>query len=152
MTQELDQLAGLAAQADAGAIELDPVDPNAPPPPAVIDYAHEARGMVDMFGALATGYAPKCAPLWAAETKQRIAEATAPVMAKYNFTLGAMPCELVLMVVAGPVLYQTSRIIAQQMNDEKQAAAKVQAEGTQKAAPVDTAPAPEVSPQTALYA
>ena len=148
----LDQLEGLANEADTGAKLLDPVDPNAPPPPAVIDHAAEARGLVDMLGALITGYSPACGPLWNADTKARIAEAAAPVMVKYNFSMGGMPPELVLLIVAGPVLYQSSKIVAHQMNAEKKAAADVQDVRAKPAqvAPQESPQAP-TSPQTALY-
>jgi len=150
--EALDQLEGLAIEADTGAKALDPVDPNAPPPPAVIDYAQEARGLVDMLGALITGYAPACGPLWNESTKGRIAEAAAPVMVKYNFSIGGMPPELVLLVVAGPVLYQSSKIVAKQMNEDRKTAPVVEDAKAKPvtAAPTDTPEAP-TSPQTALY-
>lgn len=149
---ELDQLDGLAAAADEHAATLDPVDPNAPPPAPVLNYETEARGMVDMFAALVTGYAPKCAPLWAQDTKTRIAMAAVPVMEKYGFSLGAIPPELTLIIVAGPVLYQTSKVIAQQMNEDRERAESKKAADVPPAtiAPTDTPEMP-TAPQTALY-
>ena len=149
---DLDQLAGMAAESDLGAKALDPVDPNAPPPPPVLNYQTEARGMVDMFAAFATGYAPKCAPIWDEETKARISIATAPVMEKYGFTLGNIPPELILVGVAGPVLYQTSKVIAQQINDDKaRAEAKAKENAPQSSIATTASPELAVSPQTALY-
>lgn len=149
---DLDQLDGMATEADIGAKALDPVDPNAPLPPAVVDYPIEARKMVDMLGGLIAGYSPQCGPLWNAPTRERIAEALAPVLVKYNVTMGAIPPEITLLFIAGPVLYQSSKIIAHQMNAEKKAAQDVQDAVIKPAhiAPTDTPEAP-VSPQTALY-
>lgn len=173
---ELDQLDGLVAQADAGAASLDAPavageggELAAPQGP---DFAGEARGMVDMFAALVVGYAPKAEPLWGEGTKARVSMALAPVLEKYGFTLGAMPCELTLIVVAGPVLWQTSRVVAAQMNTDKglaQAKAK-KSEAAQVADPITAAtdptpaappapadgaptagPVPVVHPQMALY-
>lgn len=129
-----------------------------PPPPPPRDYMIEAAGAVDTFAALAVGYAPKAADLWDTEAKNRITAALAPVMEKYNFSLGALPPELTLLIVAGPVLYQTSRVIASQMADQR-AKAKPPAVakpadphagqlGTQRP---NESPELAVHPQTALY-
>lgn len=170
---ELDQLDGLVNQADAGASQLDapmageggqlPAAPQGP------DFNMEARGMVDMFAALVVGYAPKAEPLWGEGTKARVSMALAPVLEKYGFSMGAMPCELTLIVVAGPVLWQTSRVVAAQMAQDKpkpkakDPAAQVADPITAATAPIDqaqppapddapaAAPAPAVHPQMALY-
>lgn len=126
--EDLDKLDGIAEQADAGAVSMDtqpgedgqggelvPMGP---------DYMLEARGTVDMFAALVVGYAPKAESVWTDQAKQRTAAALAPVMEKYGFSFGNMPPELTLLIVAGPLLWQTSRIVAAQMADEKAKAAK----------------------------
>jgi hypothetical protein len=128
-----------------------------PPAEPVKDFAGEARAAVDTFAALAVGYAPAAGDLWDDAAKSRIAAALGPVMEKYGFSLGALPPELTLIIVAGPVLYQTSKIIAAQMADQKakdKPAPKVQS--TEPAATLGQAEAaatPEVArhPQAALY-
>jgi len=157
---ELAGLASLAAEADQSAAAVAaPGDPTAPelPPPGP-DFATEAAGMVDMLGAMICGYSPACAPLWGADTKQRMAMSVAPVMEKYGFSFGAMPVELAALVVCGPVLYQSARIIGAQMADDKARAAQAQQRAQEtNAAPVTAPPAPadapaaSVHPQMALY-
>lgn len=123
----LDALAGAAAAADAAAIAAAPAavpDPNAPPEEPPTDYATAAMGAVDMFAGLVCGYAPAAATIWTEPTKARVAAAMAPVMEKYGFTLGNMPPELVLIVVAGPPLFQSSRLVAAQIAADKGKAAE----------------------------
>ena len=134
-----------------------------------MDFATEARGAVDMFAAMVTGYAPKAEPLWTEGAKTRVSMALAPVMEKYGFSFGAMPCEVTLLIVAGPLLWQTSRIVAAQMQadraqdvkakpvkeapaDPLTRAAQPQAPDQPKAGDVHQAPMPEVHDQMKLYA
>ena len=128
-----------------------------PPAPPPRDWMNEAGGAVDTFAALAVGYAPAAADLWDAVAKDRIKAALAPVMEKYNFSLGALPPELTLLIVAGPVLYQTSKIIGAQMQEQRAKArpapaklADAQHTGMSPVRPTD---APEIlrSPQEKLY-
>ena len=132
MSNELDQLAGIAAEADTAAAppELTP-DGQPVQPAAAIDYATEAAAAVDMFAGLVTGYAP------------------APVLEKYGVSVGAMPPELLLIVTAGPLLYQTSKLVAAQMHAQK---AKAPAADTAAppAGPAES-PGPQIHPQVALY-
>lgn len=127
---DLDNLDGLAAQADAGAVSMDtPPGPDGQGPGTELasvgpDYLTEARGIVDMFAAMVVGYAPKAESVWTDPDKSRTAAALAPVMKKYAFTLGGMPCELALIIVAGPLLWQSSKIVAAQMAEKKAKAAK----------------------------
>lgn len=129
---DLDQLTHMATQADSGAAEIDAqargpeLDENGQPvavqqPP---DFQHEAAAAVDLFAAMAVGYAPKCATVWTDAAKGRTAAALAPVMEKYGFSFGGMPPELTLLIVAGPLLWQSSRIVAAQINDEKRSQAQ----------------------------
>ena len=158
---ELAGLAGIAAEADQAAAGVAaPGDPTAPElaPPGP-DYATEAAGMVDMLGAMICGYSPACAPLWGTETKQRMSMSVAPVMEKYGFSFGAMPCEMTAIVVCGPVLYQSARIIGAQMAEDKVKAAEAQQQAAARNAAglpapkaPDDAPAAAVHPQMALYA
>jgi len=119
--------------------------------------------MVDMFAAMAVGYAPKADSVWTEQAKARTAMALAPVMEKYAFSFGAMPPELTLIIVAGPLLWQTSKLVAAQMAEEKAKAKPKEAKPEQKAGdtiseatakPVgqwENAPSPPVHPQMALY-
>lgn len=157
--EELDQFTHIAAQADAGAVAADlealPPEqrPEEPPPPT--DYGTEAAGAVDMFAALACGFAPKATVVWTDAAKARTAQALAPVMEKYGFTFGALPPELTLAVVAGPLLWQTARCVGQQIEQQKaeaQAKAPQAQTGIERAAQAATAvPETAVHSQMALY-
>jgi len=83
------------------------------------DYAKEAAGMVDMFTAMVTGYAPATVGIWNDAAKQRTAAALAPVLEKYGVSFGALPVELTLAIVAGPLLWQSARAISQQAKADK---------------------------------
>lgn len=137
---ELDQLANLAAAADAGANAADAPIPESPQAdPNMPNFDTEASGMVSIFAALIIGFCPKVEPLWGNDTQARVAQALSPVLQKYNFTIGGMPCELTLLIVAGSVLYQSARVIAAHLDEESKKAAKpsdkvVEAEATVRAA------------------
>lgn len=165
---ELDNLQGVAAAADAGATEMDGQNMAPGTEVATVEqgpnYAMEARGMVDMFAAMAVGYAPKAESVWTEQAKARTAMALAPVMEKYSFSFGAMPPELTLVIVAGPLLWQTSKLVAAQMAEEKAKAKTKDAEKPKTKAgdtiteaaekPVgqwENAPAAPTHPQMALY-
>jgi len=152
---ELAGLTGLAAEVDgAAAAVAAPGDPNAPtlPEPGP-DFGMEARGAVDMLGAMICGYAPQAESVWTEPTRERMAASLAPVMAKYGFSFGAMPVELTALIVCGPVLWQSSRIVATKINVDKAAAAARAGEGGPTVADVTPAETPqgEVHPQLALY-
>jgi hypothetical protein len=149
---ELDQLDGLAAQADAAAAAQDPVDPNAPPAPEPVNFQGEAAGLVDMFAALVVGYAPKTESIWHDAAKARVVMALVPVMEKYNFSMGGMPVELVLLITAGPLLWQTSRVVAKQMEQENAAKAQtVEVKASKPQQQPTESPQMQTSPQSALY-
>lgn len=157
---DLDNMQHIAASADAGAIEADAaargpeLDESGQPiaPPAPVDYGSEAAAVVDVFTALATGYAPACGDIWTPEAKARTAQALGPVMEKYGFSIGTMPPELTLAIVAGPLLWQTARAMATQTATEKAKARSAQV-GTQQSPQAAAMEAPELKthPQTALY-
>lgn len=160
MSAELDQLHGLAIAADAEALPPVPETPALgedgqplPPPP---DFATEAAGAVDMFGALVVGYCPKAESIWTPETKGRIAGALAPVMEKYGVTFGSLPPEIMLLVVAGPPLWQSSRLLAEQINADREKASQAQGKApegppTSIAPPAEEFPVQERHPQMGLY-
>lgn len=150
MTTELDQLATIAAEADAATAPPPVVDPNAPPPPPPVDYLREAGQAIETFTALVVGYAPATSEVWTDAAKARVTAALVPVMEKYAMTFGNLPPELMLLIVAGPPLYQSSKLIAAQMKSEKVAKALEKPEAKPAAAKPD-APELLVHPQVALY-
>lgn len=158
---ELEKLAGMAAEADAAAAGAVPgaalgaPGPEAPPPEAT--RLDQANDLVTMFSGLVIGYVPETALVFTPEANARCAMALAPVMEKYNWSMDAMPCELVAAVVVGPVIYSAGKMVM----------AKIQAERAQVAAPAggpaapgmpfgapvsdNVAPASGQHPQMALY-
>lgn len=146
---DLSRLAGAAAEADADALPPPPagLDAAGQPVPLGPDYATEAAGAVEFFTAMATGYCPATSQIWTDQTKQRVSAALAPVFEKYAFSLGAMPPEVILLIVAGPPLFATARAIAAQVQSDRQKAAK------EAAKPEEKKEAPEVlrHPQVDLY-
>lgn len=150
---ELDQLDHIAAAADEGAAIADNGG-QALPVETGPDFGNEAAGMVDMVTGLLIGYAPGTAAIWTPEAKQRTAAALVPVMEKYGFSFGALPPEITLLVVAGPLLWQSSRVVAAQIEaDKAKAATQRKPQGIEGAAqmPTDRPPAQERHPQEALY-
>lgn len=147
------QFEGGASIADGVGVPVEPAPGEPGGPPAPPDYAIEARGAVDMFTACLVGYAPRTESVWSEAAKHRTAAALAPVMEKYGFSFGGLPPEWTLVIVAGPLLWQSSRLVAAQMAEEK--AKKPQTvEDKTKAASVggiESAPGPKIAPQTALY-
>lgn len=151
-SNDLDHLDGLAASVDAEHNGTLPSGELIADQPAPVDYATEAAATVDTFAALVGGYCPAAGELWDTTKKQAVAMALAPVMEKYNFTLGALPPELTLIIVAGPLLYQTSKVVAGQMAADKAKAKQATAQVQKTPAPAaDTAPGPARMPQEALY-
>lgn len=110
----------LPAEGAEGAVPM----PEAQPGP---DYHREASGAVDMFAAMLTGFAPKAADIWTPGTKQAVAGAMVPVMEKYGFSFGAMPPEVLLLIVAGPPVYQSARLMADTIEEKRAEAAKEKA-------------------------
>lgn len=163
---DLDNLTHMAALADAGATEIDAAargpeldeHGQAIVQAAPTDYHTEAAGAVDMFAALVVGFAPKAEPIWSAEAKARTAAALAPVMEKYGFSFGAMPPEITLAIVAGPLLWQSSRVVAEQLEEKRRESARrpdvtdVQAHAQRDPAP-ESGAGPEVKThaQMGLY-
>lgn len=152
----LDELDGLAAQVDSEHLEVNTEGTplaNVPPP---VDYLGEATKGVDIFASLIVGYCPPTAELWSSDKKQAVSEALAPVLEKYKISIGLdkLPCELVLIIVAGPLLYQSSKMVAAQMKREQDAAKQAKQDNQVKAPADPGAPeSPEVlrHPQTELY-
>lgn len=158
-TSDLDALDSLAAQVDADTSGTLPDGTLIADQPAPVNYAMEAAATVDTIAALVGGYCPTAGALWDNDRKAAVTQALAPVLEKYGITLGALPPELTLIIVAGPLLYQTSKAVAMQINTDRQKAspAKVAAHGTVtdlasvQPKPAATTPEVERHPQTALY-
>ena len=110
----LDALAGMAAQADAEAAGvLNPAAPGAPGAQADMgpDYMKGAAGLVDLASAALDGYAPGAG--WPEEKRALMAASIAPVLEKYGWNVeGTLPCELVALMVCGPALYQSAKLVA----------------------------------------
>jgi hypothetical protein len=123
-TPGLDSLGGMVAGIDAeAAAALDPSQgqPGQPAPQGP-DYLRGASGMVDMARAMIGGFAPGAE--WDEATSGRMAASLAPVFEKYGIDMEtAMPCELVALVVCGPVLYQSARGIAHKIKMDRLALA-----------------------------
>jgi hypothetical protein len=123
-TPGLDALGGMVAGIDAeAAAALDPShgqpgqQPDMPQGP---DYLRGAQGIVDMGRALVGGFAPGAE--WDEATGTRMAASLAPVFEKYGIDMeSAMPCELVALIVCGPVLYQSARGIAHKIKMDRYA-------------------------------
>ncbi|WP_250479127.1 MULTISPECIES: hypothetical protein [unclassified Caballeronia] len=118
-------LGGMAADIDGQAHEaMNPgaAQAAAEAAAAAPDYLTEAKGTVEFLGAMLDGYAPG-AGFKPAEV-ERMSMAVAPVMEKYGFTLGAMPCELVALIVCGPVLYNSAKVVAAKLRADQAEAAR----------------------------
>ena len=124
-TSDLDQLDAAIAAADGEAFpdvpELPPVDENGDPLPAPPDYNTEAAAAVDIFAALLIGVCPEAVAVWTDDTKDRVAAALAPVLEKYGVTIGNLPPELMLAIVAAVPLAQSMRMLAMKFAQAKAA-------------------------------
>lgn len=145
----LDHLDDLAAQVDADTTGTLPDGTLIADQPAPTDYQTEAAGTVDMVAAMIGGYCAPAGALFTDDKKRAVVGALVPVMVKYQFSLGALPCELTLIIVAGPLMYQASKLVAAQMRQEQAATAKP-AQVAARPASTDT-PEQKRTPQEALY-
>lgn len=109
------------------------------------DYHKEAATAVGIFADLLAGYAPATSAVWTPEARARTAAALGPVLAKYGVTLGTLPPEITLAIVAGPLLWQSARLVAAQAQSDQAAAPGVVID-----TPAHEQP-PMTHPQTALY-
>lgn len=146
----LDHLDDLAAQVDADTTGTLPDGTLIADQPAPTDYQTEAARTVDMIAAMIGGYCAPAGDLFTDDKKRAVVGALVPVMVKYQFSLGALPCELTLIIVAGPLMYQASKLVANQMRQEQ---AKAQASKPAQVARQASTETPEQkrTPQEALY-
>ncbi len=113
---EVDQLAGRISETEkdpAADPDQDPEHADLDQPPA--SFLDDASMTVDLFVMFATDYCKEVGPLWPKEKKETVSKALSLVFKKYNFSFARFGPEIGLLVVAGPVLYQTSKVIALSM-------------------------------------
>ena len=107
LAADLVRAAELDAKDAAAAAELAPGE--APPPP--VDYRAEARDFIGFARSLFVPLYPRLEPVYTDATCDRIADAAAPVMQKYGFTLGALfgrfGPEIGLAIVLAPLVGPT---------------------------------------------
>ncbi|MFX1803518.1 hypothetical protein PWR66_07680 [Paraburkholderia sp. A1RO-5] len=119
----LDALAGVVAETDAGAaaVLMPGAVPGAQPDmPQGPDYGRGAAGMVELVRGMVDGFAPGAG--WDNATNERMAASLAPVFEKYGWDVErALPCELVALMVCGPVLYQSARVVALKIQTDRAA-------------------------------
>lgn len=114
-------LGGLAADIDAAAHEA--INPGAAQAAAEAaanapDYGKGAAGIVELISAMLDGYAPGAG--WSDKQRGMMAASIAPVLEKYGWDLNsAMPCELVALMVCGPALYQSAKVVALKIQTDR---------------------------------
>lgn len=129
MDSELDQLEVQAAAVDADAAAP---DPSAPPEPeaVAIDAAAEVAALLQTVAGILTPAFPCLAEIYNEATCQRLGEAAAPVMDKYEVSVGGLferwGAEITLAAVALPVGIATVQgikadLAARKAKPEKQA-------------------------------
>lgn len=148
---ELNNLDALAASTDAAILDSQPVDPNAPPPPAPEPTRQEQAGdLVNMFAGLVTSYAPDTLAIWTPEAKANSAAVIAPLLEKYNVSLINLPPELMAAVVVGPLLWQSSKIVAAKIARDRNPQPRENPDG-QPVPEAEVAPGAPVHSQMGLY-
>ncbi|HDR9355046.1 TPA: hypothetical protein QDB44_000882 [Burkholderia vietnamiensis] len=118
-------LDSVAAGVDAeAAATLNPgaaVPPGQPAPGP--DYARGAMGLVDLASAALDGYAPGAG--WGDQQRAKMAASIAPVLEKYGWDVeSSAPCELVALLICGPALYQSAKIVALKIMQDRIALAR----------------------------
>jgi hypothetical protein len=84
------------------------------------DYHKGASGIVALARGMIGGYAPGAE--WDESTSERMAASLAPVFEKYGWDMeSAVPCELLALMVCGPVLYQSARAVAFKIKQDRYA-------------------------------
>lgn len=87
------------------------------------DYGKGAAGIVELVSAMLDGYAPGAG--WAEPQRTQMAASIAPVLEKYGWDLNTvMPCELVAIMVCGPALYQSAKIVTLKIQTDRLALAR----------------------------
>jgi hypothetical protein len=145
-----DVLAAAAVDAEAPA---SPVAAAAQSTVAPIDYATEAREIIEFAHAMFTPLWPSLGTVYTDDVRARIIATAAPLMEKYKFTLGVIGPELAFVLVTAPLVYPT--IAAVKHDNEKrrtEARAKATPIGESAAAPAAVAaPAAAVDSPLAAF-
>lgn len=119
-------------------------DPNQPPPAPVPTPAQEAEGLVVFIVGILKPLYPSLDGIYTPDVCAKLGAAIAPVMAKYNFSVGAWfdkwKEEFNLVIVAGPILMQTLAAIKAE-NEARAAKEKAEKEKKEGDAPAPVAPA-----------
>lgn len=123
-----------AAAADAAAALPGPDAPGVegaapgatPAAPAGPDYRQEAVELLRFALAVAVPYFRSLGDVWTREAQADFADAAAPVMEKYHFTLGSLQSlpELRFAVVALPLMVKTTECVRLEIEARRAAAAK----------------------------
>jgi hypothetical protein len=109
-TTDLQDLADQAAQLDQAPA------PDHPGPPAPAgdgaDWMSEARDCVELLRSFLVTLYPATAAVWTDQACARLTAVTAPVLQKYDLTLGRFGPEIAFAVVALPLISRTREAIA----------------------------------------
>lgn len=123
---EVDRLATELASAEKPpAADLAQAPAQEEPLPAG-SFADDAAMAVEIFTQSAIAYCPAVEKFWPTEKCKSVSVALARVFEKYNFTFARFGPEVALLVAAGPALWQTSKAIAQMMNEQAAAGSTLQ--------------------------
>ncbi|WP_042301740.1 hypothetical protein [Paraburkholderia kururiensis] len=145
----LDAMAGVVAGIDAeAAAALNPgMSAGAPGAQADMgpDYMRGASGIVDLVSAMLDGYAPGAG--WNDQQRTLMSASIAPVLEKYGWNVeDKLPCELVALAVCGPALYQSAKVVAFKLQQDRLALARA-ARGMADPNTIKGAEAAESGPQ-----
>jgi hypothetical protein len=95
----------------------------APAPEPVLSPEEEARSVIDLGVELAVPFYASLEAVYTPEVRDRLARAAAPLLKKYNISLGSIFArykeEIDFAFVALPILLQTGRAIAQEYARKK---------------------------------
>lgn len=139
-----------AAAADAAQAALSappPVDVQQPEtsaaesPPPVLSPIEEARGVIDLVVEIAAAWFPSLEGIYNEATKNKLARAAAPLMAKYNVSLSSVFAkwkeEIDFAFVAAPLALTTARAVVVELNARKKSADTAQPSPAPSDAPSD---------------
>jgi hypothetical protein len=118
----LDSLAGMVADADAGAAAALNPGMGAPGAQADIqqgpDYMRGASGIVDLAHAALEGFVPGAG--WPDKQREVMAASIAPVLEKYGWDVESkLPCELLAALACGPALYHSYRVVMTKLQNDR---------------------------------
>lgn len=137
---DLNQLKAEAAEIDAEFIPAGSPDPE---PAAGVDYLLEAKNLIEFAVTLFTPLFPSLANVYTEANKAALASASAPMMEKYNLSMGGLfekfGAEINFAMVSLPLGMQTYRAIqadlAERREKKPEPAKKAQAASQSEGAP-----------------